>query len=182
MFGLDDAIIGAIAAPVLGGLANSLIGGQQRDRNEANSWDMYQTQRRDENDSIQRRANDMKQAGINPLLAAGNGAGTASGSSPTGVMPQIAPPDVIGTMTALSNIALTNAQAKKTQTETQILKPEETKAGVLDQGYQKIKSLIQNDKPENFAPVLTPVQKNPNKIGTGEDYTRKKWFTPQTNF
>lgn len=177
---LNPATLLANAATNLGSnYINARLAGETRDRNEANAWDMYQTQRADENNAVQRRAKDMQAAGINPLLAAGDGAGTASGTTPTGTAPEIKEFDVMGTMNALSNINLTQAQADKINTENNILKPQEAIAKQTVKGLEETEKLAKSPgNPEGFKPITSgPIKKNLWKqIGQGEEYTRNKWF------
>ncbi|WNK14265.1 MAG: DNA pilot protein [Microvirus sp.] len=159
--------------------------GRINDRMEANAWDMYQTQRGDENTAVQRRAKDMEAAGINPLLAAGNPAGTASGSSPSMTAPQIVAPDIMGMITTTEMLknneadrALKAAQTAKTANESVILGPDATKSNWLQKKYKQIVDEIDqiNNPDQKNMKFNSGKQKTNPRVGIGpaRDYFKNK--------
>jgi len=96
VFGADDALIGAVAGPIIGGMfgmygqnqANA-ANAAQSDKNVASQKDMMREQMafqdRMSSSAYQRSTEDMRKAGLNPMLAfSQGGASTPSGSSGSG--------------------------------------------------------------------------------------------------
>lgn len=117
--GLFDGIIGAVAAPLIGGL----IGNKgQESANAANAEIAASTnkatmdfQERMSNTSWQRGVKDMEAAGLNPMLAYGmGGASVPSGSSQTATMHNASAP----LAHAVSNAAFSAANVENTHADT----------------------------------------------------------------
>lgn len=142
-FSFGDAL-GFMANPTVAlGTATQLYDGYQnrqaqKDANAANiaqADKQMEFQERMSNTAYQRSMQDMKKAGLNPILSARNPA-----SSPSGSSAQINPIPALGIGSAvntalssaqsLANIDLTEAQAAKTKTETNIKSKEEPMANV----------------------------------------------------
>jgi hypothetical protein len=109
MFGIDDAIIAAVAPSVIGGVAD-IFGGQQTNQtsmdlaNQANAFSANQFATR-----YQTTVQDLTKAGLNPMLAYGQGGG--SPPSAVGIAQQTNPLQRAGEMASKAvGTQLTNAQ------------------------------------------------------------------------
>lgn len=88
-------------------LINARFQGQANDRAEANAWDMYQTERRDNASAHQTEVADLRKAGLNPYLTTqGKGSGVGSGTAPGIVAPKIEMPDIFSMGTSLKQLEL----------------------------------------------------------------------------
>lgn len=132
-------------AAAIGGL--NLLGGMQANQQNAQlSRDQMAFQERMSSTAHQREVNDLIKAGLNPLLSVNAGASSPSGSQATMQNPMQSAISSALEAKAMHNamakqreeIALIRAQANKTNTEARIMKPEETKAGVMDKLYNKM--------------------------------------------
>lgn len=149
------------------------------DRREAVSWDMYQQARQDQATAVQTRAKDMIAAGINPLMAAGEGAGAASGSPPVINAPQITGPNPIEALSFMETVKnneenrkLIRSQRQKTEAETRAIRqdttmtePREKVMGGLNEAWDEFKNWVTKPWPwsQNVPqPKLTPPKANPN--------------------
>lgn len=112
-----------VAAAIAGGAAllGSVFSARSMSREAQKNRDF---QERMSSTSHQREARDLAAAGINPMLSASRGASTPSGS--TAHVPEDVVGKAIGTALAVqqmkANVALTQAQTNKTDTESQFLK------------------------------------------------------------
>lgn len=178
MFEAIAALAPSIIQPALS-FFNAREQSRVNDRMEANSWDMYQQSRQDQATAVQTRAKDMIAAGINPLMAAGQGAGVSSGSSPSLTAPQIVGPDIMGVLNFMETVknnkadrGLKDAQAKQLRQQVNINKPLENALpntnSLIEKGKSKFKDLKKqvedaNDSPQGFDIIQKPIKKNPSK-------------------
>lgn len=155
---------------------------EARDRQEANNWDMYQTQRSDAKSAIQDRVADMKKAGINPILAAGGqGAQIASGSSSVGgVSPSNPATDLLGSLQTLANVRKTNAEADTLQPKAHGMRTIDKILNKLENSIQgnidTLKAEHENGSQENMGFSSGPKQSDRNY---GEDYSRDYFRSPE---
>lgn len=77
MFGIDDMLIGAIAAPIIGGFFGSEGAKDTNQANAAQSKAQMDFQERMSNTSYQRSVKDLESAGLNPMLAYSQGGASA---------------------------------------------------------------------------------------------------------
>lgn len=124
MFGIDDAIIAAVAPAVIGG-AMDIFGGQQTNQtnkdlaNQANAFSAQQYATR-----YQTTVKDLEAAGLNPMLAYGQGAG--SPPSAVGIAQQTNPyqrashyaQEAVGAANTAMQTQLTNAQVTESLSRT----------------------------------------------------------------
>jgi hypothetical protein len=114
MFGIDDAIIGAIAGSAVSGLFSSSQASQNRSFQAGMS-----------NTAHQRQMADMKKAGLNPILSARYGGAT----TPAGAMGTITPPDFVNAISTAATVKRTDAETKliEQQAKTEVEKTDLTK-------------------------------------------------------
>ncbi|UOF77882.1 minor capsid protein [Microviridae sp.] len=167
------ALISNVASNLGISYMNMRATNERADRNEANAWDMYQTQREDSNTVHQREAEDLKKAGFNPMLTVmGKGNPVATGSAPTMQAGQIQAPDLLYMLQQMANIKKTNAEAD-------ILSPKANINNKVNQGINSMNNILG----EAYDYWLNKFQqhlenqrdnKGPNipKNNTGEDYSR----------
>lgn len=135
MFGIDDAIIAAVAPSVIGGVAN-IFGGQQRNQssidqaNAANAFSAQQFATR-----YQTTVADLEKAGLNPMLAYGQGGG--SPPSATGIAQQTNKFEQAGDM-ASKAIGAANTAMQTKLTDAQVTESI-SRTGVNDED-RKLKS------------------------------------------
>jgi hypothetical protein len=150
MFGIDDALVGAVAAPILGGLFK---GFGQQSANQSN-WDIAQSNNafneRMASTQYQRAVGDMKAAGLSPMLAYSQGGNAAPSASSVSPMQNAIGAYGEGAQTAYSNymdyartnadVALKGAQTHQTYAETQFTHAKTQHEGVK-QAYTEATTL-----------------------------------------
>jgi len=144
MFGIDDAIIAAVAPAVIGGAMDMIGGNKQNEsaeamQNQANAFSAQQFATR-----YQTTTEDMKKAGLNPMLAYNAGGGSPPSS--VGVAQQVntmhGAGDIAGKAVGAANIAmqtqLTDAQVAESISRTGVndedrkLKSAQTALAILE--------------------------------------------------
>ena len=107
LFGIDDAIIGAVGGSLVSGLFGSKQASDNRD---------FQAQM--SNTAYTRAVADMKNAGINPILAGKFG----GASTPQGAMATMQAPDFVGAISTAKGMEKTDAEIGKIEQEVKNLK------------------------------------------------------------
>lgn len=141
---------GSWALPVGVGLLNFAGGQATNAANAQMSRDQMAFQERMSSTAHQREVDDLIRAGLNPILSANAGASSPGGAQAT--MQNSMQAAVSSAMEAKSmqnsirmqdaQIGLTDAQRRKTERESSILKAEETKSSVMDQLYSGGKQFL----------------------------------------
>lgn len=156
MFGIDDAIVAAVAPAVIGG-AMDIFGGQQTNQtskdlaNQANAFSAQQYATR-----YQTTVKDLEAAGLNPMLAYGQGAG--SPPSAVGIAQQTNPfqrashyaQEAIGAANNAMQTKLTDAQVteaiSRTTVNEQMAKKLDTETALnileMPNVSQKLKNMV----------------------------------------
>lgn len=129
IFGIDDWIIGAAGAAIVGGLLSNK---GQKDANEANvqlGEAQMRFQERMSNSAYQRAVLDMQKAGLSPMLAYSQG----GASTPAGAMPQVqnalgagvnSANQAFQTIAGLQQVQLNQSQAQQAVAQTAKIKSE----------------------------------------------------------
>lgn len=186
--------IGAIVGGIYGGpggaaagasLGSAIAGEETNEANADIAFDNREFADRMSSTAHQREVADLKAAGLNPILSSNAGASTPQGSMATMQNPLQGVAQTALEIAQLklqadkqkSDIALTDAQRKKTETETAIIKKDVPKAEITEQLWRKaqqgldwsgkqvseLKDNWEKGWSDQSNARVTPPPKNPNK-------------------
>ncbi|QCS36713.1 minor capsid protein [Capybara microvirus Cap3_SP_649] len=180
MFGIDDAVIAAVAPAVIGG-AMDIFGGQQTNQtsrdlaNQANAFSAQQFATR-----YQTTVQDLTKAGLNPMLAYGQGGG--SPPSAVGIAQQTNPmqrashyaQEAIGAANSAMQTKLTDAQVteaiSRTTVNEQMAKKLDTETALnileMPNVSQKLKNMVSEQLLNNARRTATGAQEASTRLDT----------------